>query len=173
MFIHDPKGEQRSENKLSEKRFRERNRQRGRVNGEQGIAKRHKGYRSPSVGESRGKGRSAVADAKPKSPCRHCNGTGDSAVTDTYGSIGPVRLSWQKGDEVYSAVVPMRLVPSPPPFPPPSHLKPGRKAAEKVTKSFITTHGKTIRRGKTIGGGEDDKWPTFQPEGHNLSLIHI
>ena len=155
VFIHDPKGERRSDFRIRE-RF---NKKRGRESEEQGIAKRQKGTappkgcRSHSVGESRGTGRSAVAEANHKSPCCHCNGTGESVVTDTYGSTWTVRQSWRKGDEVYSAVVPMRLVPSPPPFPPPSHLKPGRKAAEKVTKSFITKHGKTIRRGKTIGGG--------------------
>ena len=157
VFIYDPKGEQRSDSKV-----RARNAKRGRVNGEQGIAKRHKGYRSPSVGESRGNGRSAVADAKPKSPCRHCNGTGESAVTDTYGSIGPVRISWQKGDEVYSAEVPMKLVPSPPPVPPPFHLLCGRKRGRRRKKRRLWEDDR---------GGEDDMWPTFQPEGHDQSSL--
>ena len=154
VFICDPAGGQRSDFRIRERKLKKPPRRGG-----QGKAKRQTGtapptgYQSSSVGESREKGRSAVAEANHKSPCCHCNGTGESVVTDTYGSTWTVRQSWRKGDEVYSAVVPMRLVPSPPPFPPPSHLKPGRKAAEKVTKSFITTHGKTIRRGKTIGGG--------------------
>ena len=69
VFIHDPKGERRSDFRIRE-RF---NKKRGRESEEQGIAKRQKGkappkgYRSPSVGESRGNGRSAVAEAKPKS----------------------------------------------------------------------------------------------------------
>ena len=155
VFICDPAGGQRSDFRIRERKLKRPPRRGGK-----GKAKRQTGtapptgYRSSSVGESREKGRSAVAEANHKSPCCHCNGTGESVVTDTYGSTWTVRQSWRKGDEVYSAVVPMRLVPSPPPFPPPSHLKPGRKAAEKVTKSFITTHGKTIRRGKTIGGGK-------------------
>ena len=109
-----------------------RNRKRGRVNGEQGIAKRHKGYRSPSVGESRGTGRSAVAEANPESQGWHCHGTGDCVVTDNYGTTETVRLSWQKGDEVYSAVLPMSMVFSTKAFPPPSHIYPsGHKAGPK------------------------------------------
>ena len=155
VFIHDPKGEQRSDFRIRERN----NKKRGRVKEEQGIAKRQKGkvppkgYRSPSVGESRGNGRSAVADAKPKSPCRHCNGTGESAVTDTYGSIGPVRISWQKGDEVYSAEVPMKLVPSPPPVPPPFHLSCGRKRGRRRKRRRLREDD---REGEDDWGGEDD-----------------
>ena len=133
VFINIPGGDQRSESKI-----RERNAKRKRVKAEQGIAKGQqgkaapKGYRSASVGESRGKGRSAVTENKPKSPCWHCNGTGDSVVTDTYGSTETVRLSWQKGDEVYSAVLPMSMVFSTKAFPPPSHIYPsGHKAGPK------------------------------------------
>jgi len=134
VFIHDPKGERRSDFRIRE-RF---NKKRGRESEEQGIAKRQKGtappngYRSHSVGESRGTGRSAVAEANPKSQGWHCHGTGDSVVTDNYGSTETVRLSWQKGDEVYSAVLPMSLVFSTKAFPPPSHIYPsGHKAGPK------------------------------------------
>ena len=174
VFITDPKGEQRSEKRKIQRGISARTRKRGRVNGEQGIAKRHKGYRSPSVGESRGNGRSAVAEAKPKSPCRHCNGTGDSAVTDTYGSIGPVRQSGQKGGKVNSAVVPMKLVPSPPPYPPPSHTYPsghkaGPKGGGKSDEEYYYDLWEDDREGEDDRGGEDDMWPTFQPEGHDQS----
>ena len=134
VFIHDPKGERRSDFRIRE-RF---NKKRGRESEEQGIAKRQKGtappkgYRSHSVGESRGTGRSAVAEANPKSQGWHCHGTGDSVVTDNYGSTETVRLSWQKGDEVYSAVLPMSMVFSTKAFPPPSHIYPsGHKAGPK------------------------------------------
>ena len=103
VFICDPAGGQRSDFRIRERKLKRPPRRGGK-----GKAKRQTGtapptgYRSHSVGESRGTGRSAVAEANPTSQGWHCHGTGDSVVTDNYGSTETVRLSWQKGDEVYS-----------------------------------------------------------------------